>query len=61
VKQGSWWTLVDIIKEAEQLKLDHDTRAPVYCPNDSTLLVTSSTGQVRCPWDGWSPGDGGDQ
>lgn len=54
---GSWYQLLDIYREAEQLKLDSITRMPVACPNDGTLLVAAPNGQLHCPWDGFEPGD----
>lgn len=53
----SWWQLLDVHLEAEQLKRDSDTRAPVACPRDGTLLDSGVSGTLHCPFCGWLEGD----
>lgn len=53
----SWYQLLDITKEAEQLKLDSLTRTPVACPRDGTLLDGGVDGGLHCAFCGWRPGD----
>lgn len=50
---GSWWGLLNIYREAEQLKLDSDTRRPVACPRDGTALDAGVNGILHCALCGW--------
>lgn len=55
--RGSWYGLLAIHQEAQQLRLEGLNRRPVSCPNDGTLLTTGSDGVLRCTFDGWTEGD----
>jgi hypothetical protein len=51
--QGSWYGLLDIVKEARQLAEEEQSARPVACPNDGEPLRTGPRGELWCPYDGW--------
>lgn len=56
VEQGSWYGLLDILREGAQLYRAERERDPVACPNDGEPLESGLDGQKFCPFDGWRPG-----
>jgi hypothetical protein len=54
-EQGSWYGLLDIIREAAQLAREEREQDPVACPNDGEPLESGPDGQPFCPFDGWRP------
>jgi hypothetical protein len=50
---GSWYALLDILREgAEEVRRDRST-PPSACPNDGEPLQTGPRGQLHCPFDGY--------
>jgi len=56
VQAGSWWQLVDIIREESAEAAFQRSRRPVACPNDGEPLSTGPRGELFCAFDGWRPG-----
>jgi hypothetical protein len=56
LEQGSWYGLLDILRDGAQLYREDREREPVACPNDGEPLDTGPDGQQFCPFDGWRPG-----
>jgi len=50
---GSWYTLLDIQREASDLYREYRDRPPLACPNDGEPLVSGSDGSLFCRFDGW--------
>lgn len=50
---GSWYGLLDIAREYEQLLADELSRPPEACPNDGEPLRTGPGGVLHCRFDGW--------
>ncbi|MFB6937583.1 LamG-like jellyroll fold domain-containing protein [Streptomyces chartreusis] len=55
-QQGSWYGLVDILREGAQLYREERDRVPEACPHDGEPLRQGPDGEPYCPWDGWRPG-----
>ena len=55
-EQGSWYGLLDILREGAQLYREERERDPVACPNDGEPLKSGPDGELFCPSDGWRPG-----
>lgn len=49
----SWWQLLDISKEARQIRQTQGDTPPVACPNDGEILYRDNNGKLRCKFDGW--------
>lgn len=45
-----WYQVLSIYREAAQQKLDEETRPPVACPNDGTVLDLGPDGILFCRW-----------
>ncbi|MEU8756215.1 LamG-like jellyroll fold domain-containing protein [Streptomyces chartreusis] len=56
VVQGSWYGLLDILRESAQLYREERNRIPEACPHDGEPLRQGPDGEPYCPWDGWRPG-----
>lgn len=54
--RGSWYQLLDIVREARDLARQDRQARPVACPNDGEPLKTGPRGELYCPWDGWREG-----
>jgi hypothetical protein len=52
--EGSWWPLLDVLREAAQARADDTARPPAACPYDGEPLRTGPGGVLHCPWDGWT-------
>ncbi len=50
---GSWYSLLDITREAAAIAQAERSRAPVACPNDGEPLQ-SHRGILHCPFDGFT-------
>jgi hypothetical protein len=55
---GSWYQLLDIIKEDAQEQAYWESQPPMACPNDGEPLVTGPDGQLFCKFDGYRPQPG---
>lgn len=55
---GSWWTLIDILRQDAEERAFWDSQPPQSCPNDGTPLLPappSAAGvDLFCPHDGWA-------
>ncbi|KOV86064.1 MULTISPECIES: LamG-like jellyroll fold domain-containing protein [unclassified Streptomyces] len=58
-EQGSWYGLLDILREGAQLARDERERDPVACLDCGEPLRTGPRGQLYCPFDGSIWGAGG--
>jgi hypothetical protein len=47
------FSLLGFLRETQYSLLEQDLRVPTACPNDGTPLLTSKTGVLFCPFDGW--------
>ncbi|MET8766324.1 LamG-like jellyroll fold domain-containing protein [Streptomyces sp. NPDC004658] len=58
-EQGSWWGLVDILREGAQLAREERERDPVACLDCGEPLRSGPRGQLYCPFDGsiWGAGN----
>jgi hypothetical protein len=54
---GSWYGLLDIAREYEQLLADELARSPEACPNDGEPLQAGPGGVLHCRFDGWRSDD----
>lgn len=54
---GSWYPLLDAVREAVELARAERANPLPACPNDGEPLKTGPDGQLFCPFDGWGPGD----
>ncbi|MFD6619980.1 hypothetical protein ACFWFB_32585, partial [Streptomyces albidoflavus] len=56
--QGSWYGLLDILQEGEQLYREDRERTPVACEDCGEPLRTGPRAELYCPFDGsiWGPG-----
>jgi hypothetical protein len=52
---GSWYSLLDITREAASIRAAEQSRRPVACPNDGQPLE-SVRGVLHCKFDGWTYG-----
>jgi hypothetical protein len=50
---GSWWSLVQVVAEARELRAEDASTPVLSCPVDGTPLVDGPDGQLFCPSDGW--------
>lgn len=50
---GSWYTLLDIMREAAAERRAERERVPVACPNDGEPVRTGPRGELHCSFDGW--------
>ena len=50
---GGWNTLLDIIEQNHQYRLEEETRIPLSCPNDGEPLTAGPRGELHCRFDGW--------
>lgn len=55
VDQGSWYQLLDILREAEDIARAEASRPPAACPNDGEPLAAGPDGRLFCVFDGWRP------
>jgi hypothetical protein len=57
--QGSWYGLLDILREGAQLYRDEMDRDPVACLDCGEPLRTGPRGELYCPFDGstWTAGN----
>ncbi len=55
VTTGSWYSLLDIIREARDLRATDRMAPPAACPNDGEPLQTGPDGGLFCRFDGWRP------
>ncbi|MFC8515482.1 LamG-like jellyroll fold domain-containing protein [Streptomyces sp. NPDC057257] len=57
-EQGSWWGLVDILREGAQLAREESTRDPEACPDCGEPLRAGPNSELYCPFDGsiWAAG-----
>jgi hypothetical protein len=58
-EQGSWWGLVDILREGAQLAREEQTREPEACPDCGEPLRSGPRSELYCPFDGSIWGAGG--
>ncbi|MES9522462.1 hypothetical protein [Streptomyces capoamus] len=58
VEQGSWWGLIDILREGAQLAREERERDPVACLDCGEPLRSGPRGERYCPFDGsiWASG-----
>lgn len=47
---SGWNRLLAIAREAFEAKEDEETRRPLACPNDGTVLYADNHGGLYCPW-----------
>jgi hypothetical protein len=50
---GGWGTLMNIIAQNREYRLEEETRIPLACPNDGEPLSSGTDGSLRCRFDGW--------
>lgn len=53
--QGSWYGLVDTLREGADLARAERSGPPAACPNDGEPLLAGPDGGLYCPFDGWRP------
>jgi hypothetical protein len=58
-EQGSWYGLVDILREGAQLYLEEQQALPTACPDCGEPLRTGPNAELYCPFDGSVWGAGG--
>ncbi|MFE1192926.1 LamG-like jellyroll fold domain-containing protein [Streptomyces olivaceoviridis] len=58
-EQGSWYGLIDILREGAQLAREERERDPVACLDCGEPLRTGPRGELYCPFDGSIWGAGG--
>jgi hypothetical protein len=54
VVRGSWYTLLDIAREAQKFAEAERSRPPTACPNDGIPLERGPNGVLHCSFDGWT-------
>ena len=57
--QGSWYGLLDILREGAQLAREERERDPVACLDCGEPLSSGPHGELYCPFDGSTWGAGG--
>lgn len=50
---GSWYTLLDIVREAAEDARQQRRQPPVACPHDGEPLTTGPDGSLACRYDGY--------
>jgi len=51
----SWWQLIDIYDEANDIVASGVDIERQVCPNDGQPLLEGPQGQLYCPFDGYRP------
>jgi hypothetical protein len=56
IRQGGWYELLSITREAHILREQEAQHGPVACPNDGEPLLRGPAGELFCPFCGLRPG-----